>query len=220
MVDLFDEIKEDMRQERYSRLWQQYGKYIIATVILALVFSGIGIWYRAYQTSQNRMQGSQLYQAMQQAYSGQTEEAITTYDALLSEDHSSLAAIARYKKAMLLIESGKLAQGSKELAVVAEDDNAPKEIQQLALLMHGYTELSYANDDAKAKAVKKLESLASEKNSVWQVSVQELLAFYYADQHDTTRAIALFDSIAANEQASSESRTRAAQMAGYIRRKD
>ena len=40
MGDIFREIDEELRQERFEKLWQSYGKYIIAAIVAVVV--GVG----------------------------------------------------------------------------------------------------------------------------------------------------------------------------------
>ena len=46
MGDIFREIDEELRQDRYERLWQSYGKYAIG-IGMALVAAVIG--WKAWQ---------------------------------------------------------------------------------------------------------------------------------------------------------------------------
>lgn len=34
MSDIFQEVEEDVRRERYEKLWKKYGNYIIALAVL------------------------------------------------------------------------------------------------------------------------------------------------------------------------------------------
>ena len=54
MSDIFQEVEEDVRRERYEQIWKQYGNYILAAagvVVLAYPYDSIvtlalvvGIW--------------------------------------------------------------------------------------------------------------------------------------------------------------------------------
>ena len=37
MADIFDEINEELKQDRMAALWQRYGKYLIAVVVAIVV---------------------------------------------------------------------------------------------------------------------------------------------------------------------------------------
>ena len=42
MTDIFREVEEDVRRERFEKLWKAYGNYMIAALVL--LFAGIGGW--------------------------------------------------------------------------------------------------------------------------------------------------------------------------------
>ena len=45
MGDIFREIDEELRQERFERLWKRYGKFIIgAAVAVVLIVGGYKFW--------------------------------------------------------------------------------------------------------------------------------------------------------------------------------
>jgi hypothetical protein len=42
MSDIFQEVEEDVRRERYEKLWKKYGNYIIALAVL--IVAGVAAW--------------------------------------------------------------------------------------------------------------------------------------------------------------------------------
>ena len=64
MADIFDEINEELKQDRMSALWARYGKYLIAVagfVIAVVVFTQTS---KQWQASQNEQAAETFYQAM------------------------------------------------------------------------------------------------------------------------------------------------------------
>ena len=40
MVNIFNEVDEDIRKEKYKKLWSKYGKYLIGFILsIVLIFS-------------------------------------------------------------------------------------------------------------------------------------------------------------------------------------
>mgnify|MGYP006945477697 CR=1 FL=1 len=57
MSDIFREVDEDLRHERYKRLWDRFGVYVIGlAVVIVLGVSG----YKAWATAQPRFWGVRL----------------------------------------------------------------------------------------------------------------------------------------------------------------
>ncbi|MEK9728860.1 MAG: hypothetical protein VW417_02835, partial [Alphaproteobacteria bacterium] len=40
MADIFDEINEELKQDRQAVLWQRYGKYVIGVAVLIIALVG------------------------------------------------------------------------------------------------------------------------------------------------------------------------------------
>ena len=48
MSDIFNEIDEDIRRERYQKLWKSYGKFLILAVVIFFVIAAAYIAWNNY----------------------------------------------------------------------------------------------------------------------------------------------------------------------------
>jgi Uncharacterized protein conserved in bacteria len=64
MADIFDEINEELKQDRMSALWARYGKYLIAVAGLVIAVVVFTQTYKQWQASQNKQAAETFYQAM------------------------------------------------------------------------------------------------------------------------------------------------------------
>ena len=64
MADIFDEINEELKQDRMSALWTRYGKYLIAVAGLVIAVVVFTQTYKQWQVSQNEQAAETFYQAM------------------------------------------------------------------------------------------------------------------------------------------------------------
>ena len=89
MADIFDEINEELKQDRMTALWQRYGKYVIAFVIA--VVAGVSL-----------TQGYSYYTQKRDARS-----ADVFFNAILSERQVKLAQTVRWQllKAIHFVQS-------------------------------------------------------------------------------------------------------------------
>jgi hypothetical protein len=54
MSDIFQEVEEDVRRERYEQLWKKYGNHVIgAAAVLVIAVGGWQAW-TAYDNNQRR----------------------------------------------------------------------------------------------------------------------------------------------------------------------
>ncbi len=64
MSDIFQEVEEDVRRERYEQLWKKYGNYMVAAaIVVVMAVGGYQLW-KTYDLRQ-REQISDRYQAAQ-----------------------------------------------------------------------------------------------------------------------------------------------------------
>ena len=52
MADIFDEINEELKQDRAKQVWTRYGKYVIAAAAAVVLGVGASQGYMAWQQSQ------------------------------------------------------------------------------------------------------------------------------------------------------------------------
>ena len=57
MSDIFNEIDEDIRRERYQKLWKTYGKFLILAIVVFFVFSAIYITWSNYLDNLRQREG-------------------------------------------------------------------------------------------------------------------------------------------------------------------
>ena len=51
MVDLIDEVTEDLRRERFTRLWQKLGVYVVAASAIIIVATVGSVVWKNYRES-------------------------------------------------------------------------------------------------------------------------------------------------------------------------
>ena len=76
------EVEEEVRKERYEKLWKQYGNYIIvAAALIVAAVAAFQAWQRYDQARRERV-SDQFQQATQLAASGNYVRAETEFAAL------------------------------------------------------------------------------------------------------------------------------------------
>ena len=85
MSDIFREIEDELRRDNLLKLWQRYGKYVIAVAVLALVVAGGVVAWRDYQASERRAQGARYSSALALVREGKTAEAAKLFGVLAQE---------------------------------------------------------------------------------------------------------------------------------------
>jgi len=93
--DIFQEVEEDVRRERYEQLWKKYGNVIIAAaVVLVLAVAGYQAW-RTYDLSQRQKVSERYREASQAAESGNMVKAETDFAALSKDAPAGYATLSK-----------------------------------------------------------------------------------------------------------------------------
>jgi hypothetical protein len=129
MADIFDEINEELKQDRMSALWARYGVYLmVATgvVVAVVVFTQT---YKQWQVSQNEQAAETFYQAMI------GDNAAAAFEVVRNDLTEGYQMLADFKIASDKATSGDK-QGAEELylELSKHDDIAPL-YRDLALLL-------------------------------------------------------------------------------------
>ncbi len=210
MSDIFQEVEEDVRRERYELLWKKYGNYIIgAAALLVLAVGGYQAW-TAYDTNQRQLVSDE-YQAAQTIAPTDTAKAETQFTELSKSGYDGYATLSKFNLA-----GAYFAQGKRDPAIallreltVASDD-AVSSVARLRL--------AWAEADAQPRTVIQtiLEPLTGADNP-WRFAAAEVLA--YVDFRTGSRAQAEADylRLSQEQQASPSLRQRAAAIVQYLK---
>jgi len=205
--NLFREIDEDIRQEKYAELWKKYGIYvIIAAVLMVGGVAGYQGW-RTYdlntrETASDRLIGAQELIPVDPAAAEQTLLGIA------DDGPDGYAMLARFQSAALIGE-----RGDRDLAAAAYWELSQQDIdpmyKDLAIILG--TEQILAKTTAPsnpAELLERLEPVAAPGNA-WRFSARELQGVIAWQTGDMERTRELFTGLAGNPSAPAGLRARA-----------
>jgi hypothetical protein len=208
--DIFQEVEEDVRRERYEQLWKKYGNYVLAAAgILVLAVAGYQAWQN-YDLTQRQKVSDQFREASQAAQTGNPAKAENDFSALAKDAPSGYATLAKFHLA-----AAYLAQGKRDPAVallrelMGSSDNLISSTARLRLAW------IMADASPKTDITMMLQPLLA-ADSPWRPAAQEVIA--YIDLKDGARAQAIdeYQKLAQDAQASAALRQRAGGIAGYL----
>jgi len=136
VADIFQEVDEEVRRERFQKLWDRYGYLLIALCVL--IVAGVGGW-RGYQYWQAKKAGESAVayeQAVRLAEAGKHKDADAAFARIASGGSNGYRVLARLR------EAAELAQTDRKAAVavydaLAEDKNSGPVIDDLAAVRAG-----------------------------------------------------------------------------------
>lgn len=115
MSDIFQEIDEEVRRERFAELWRRFGPLIVALAFL--IVAGIGGWraYEWWQTRKAAEAGAAFETALALEEQNKNDEAIAAFDRIAREGAGGYAILARFQ------EADRLAVRDRDAALKAYD---------------------------------------------------------------------------------------------------
>jgi hypothetical protein len=212
MSDIFQEVEEDVRRERYEQLWNKYGNYIMAAAaVLVIAVGGYQAW-TTYDSNQ-RQQVSERYEKAQTiAATGKAaDQAEMEFAELSKSGYSGYATLSKFN-----LVSTYLAQNKREAAVALLRelvDSANDTVSSVARLRLAWLEAD-ARPKPEIEAI--LQPLRAADNP-WRFAAGEVLAYVELRTGSRAQAEADYLSLSQEPQASPALRQRSGAIVQYLR---
>mgnify|MGYP003761292345 CR=1 FL=1 len=78
VADIFQEIDEELRQDRAAKLWSRYGNYVIAAAVLIVLSVGGYKFWTAHDLESRQAESAMYQEAISRVGAGDVEGAIST----------------------------------------------------------------------------------------------------------------------------------------------
>ena len=208
MSDIFREVEEDVRRERFEKLWKAYGNYAIVAVVL--LFAGIGGWlkWEQYETKE-RQKVSDAFIAAQRITNPQS--AASAFADLARTAPKGYAQVARLSQAGAMLTSGQRDGAIDLYKQIAKDDSGL--IGSAARLLAGW---ALAETASRTELVELLKPLDQPGNA-WRLNAREVLAYADYRAMDTKSALTKYSELAADPESPQGLRSRAQAMAAFLK---
>ena len=174
---LENEIEEELRKKQLKALWDRFGLYLIA-VILIIIMSFGGYEFSKYLGYKNSENSSDQYEkALAVLDDENNSDAIDIFDSLVNESNG-YSGLSLFNLSNIAIKEGNKVLALEYLGKAAKDKNLSKKINDFAILKSGYIML----DNAEISNIE--DKLSSLLNSTGPFSfyAKEIIALaYYRD---------------------------------------
>ena len=201
MANIFREVDEDIRKERYINLFRKYGVYVIAIIVI-IVGSLAGIqFYSGYQVNKNEMLFAEYINIIENN-SDDTLEKLSD-----SGETSNIFLNGMYllKRSDLLVASGQIDQATLLLSEAIENNNLNKIHNDVAI----YKLLMINIETLSIEEIKSYQNkLISEVDAFYLT--EELIAIKFLIEGQKEDAIKKFSELSTNNSVPIEIKNRSA----------
>jgi hypothetical protein len=208
VADIFQEVDEEIRRDRFADLWKRYGAFIVAGCIALVVGTGGWVAYREWRESA-RIELAERYRAAAElAQKNQPAEAAQAFAAIAEDAAGGYGVLAQLRAAAAHAEAGDRAAALAAYDRLAADSGAEKVYRDLARL---HAAMLLADQAPAAEVEQRLEPLLSPDNP-WRNSARELKGLVALRDGRTNDARHAFQSVVDDAAAPGAVRGRAQQM--------
>lgn len=211
MSEIFREVDEEVRQERYLRLWKRYGPHATAAVVAVVVLTAAIVGWRAYQVSEREAESVQYTAALRLLDAGDAVDAANAFGELADSTGSGYGTLARLQQAAALAE-GSTAAAADLYARIAEDGGVADIFRDLARLRAAMLLMDSAPPE---DLYPRLDALTANDNP-WRFVAREMRALVDLRAGKAAEARAAYEELVDNVEAPQGVRRRAAEMVAVL----
>lgn len=211
--ELFREVDEEVRQDRFQNLWKRYGIYAVIVVVVILGGTVAFVLWRDAQESAREADSARFLSAV---VAEQTERnaAIDQLREIAREGTPGYRFLASLREAALLADAGQTGEAVSVFDAVAADEDFEsvyRDIARLLAVAHGMQNMS------QGEVEDRLSGLDAADNP-FRITAREFLAVAAIRGGDSDRAAELLRANISDNQASLAAQTRAGELLATLDR--
>ncbi len=214
MGDIFREIDEELRHDRYAKLWRTWGKYVVAAAVaLVIGVAGFRGW-DYYRTIQRQDDSARFASAESLLQAGKSDDAAALFAAMTEQSSAGYAVLARFRQAGVRAAAGDGAGAGALYDVIASDGSVAESMREAAVVFSVMHAIDRSGVDRAALAAR-LQPLIRD-NGPWRNSARELLGVLALQTGDEAKARIHFTRIADDIDAPNAIKQRATEILSVI----
>lgn len=190
MADILDEIKDDIKQERYERLITVHGSKLLGLAALVVIIAAAYKIYKSSKYDDSVAQGRVFYEA----FEGNKSDL---YDQIIASDHEGYKILSSFSKAGISKSKGDIETAIKTLDNLKGLSNSNKALEEYArltsLFLVATSEDKWKGKEADIGAA--LEALYT-SNSPFALTAKQTHAIFLYKIGNNEKARTLFSDLA------------------------
>jgi hypothetical protein len=211
LTDIFREVEEDVRRERYEKLWKKYRDHITAAAALIIIGMAGYQLYRVYEQREEEKASIAYAAAAQMLDRGQAAAAAPQFAAIAKTAPGGYAAVAKLAAADALYAQG---QKGDAIRLYQQIANGSDPHLGAAARLHAAWALA---DAAPRSDLETLLAPLADKSNAWHELAREVIAYEDLRSGNEGQALRAYQEIAADPDTPESLKTRANAMVQFLK---
>lgn len=209
---LFQEINEELKQEKMRNFWKKYGILATVVVIAALTFAVSFESIKAWQNKKAQTWSDAYAYAYNLQVQGKYDESIAVFKDIEQQNGGIYRDIAQMQIANVLLEQAKNDEALTVLTALVNNPDANASIQNMAV----FKLASYKLDNAPREEVEALLNRLIDDNGSWVNVAKEMKAMLEIREGNLSQALEIYNDILNNNELSDALKSRVQDMISVL----
>lgn len=194
MSDLYQEIKEDLKEDKFWGILKKFAP-IFGGIVVIVIISAIGYsWYKSQKDSKAYADSSEFVTASIKLAVRNVDDAMKKFDEL-SKSSSSYASLSKFHIAGAAVVAKDYTKAINVYKEIFEDKNNDSEMRNIAKTYEMYC-ISEAGAMSAEDQVKQYETAIKDlEGSAYEANVKELLALTYLANNQKAEAAEILNKL-------------------------
>lgn len=155
MVDVFDEVEEQLAQDRYQEAFKKYGPWALGVALFIILGASGWAGFNAWNDARHERASDAFFAALDYRDAGNTEQASAAFDTLREAGPSGYTTLALMQQAALALEAGNNGEAADlfDQAAASTSDAVIRDLATLKAVWARWDELSFADVEIRLSAM-------------------------------------------------------------------
>tara|TARA_B110000444_G_C18827842_1_gene591367 strand:+ start:139 stop:780 length:642 start_codon:yes stop_codon:yes gene_type:complete len=204
MANIFNEIDEDIRKERYQNLWSKYGKFIIGFLMLIVIIFSISQYLQSKNISDNKKILDTYFMAIENIERNQLDLANQKLESVFGEKNKTLIALSGLKLSETYLINDQKEDALFTLENIFNNKTLDTIFRDLAL----YKYLIIDFENTTIQTIESMIESTSANKRIFYPYLQEIIGIKYLILGSAKKANTIFTELSLDENISFDLKTR------------
>lgn len=214
MVDLLDEVREELKDERVLNYIKKRGPFILTLMVVFIIGATLKLWWTQYNENKAYEAGGGYITALIKMRAYNPDGAVKKFEEVYESGSTNYAALAGLNVGSYYEYKKDYNKSSGIFEAISDASAYDRSLQDISQLY--YLKASISKGDNKKDIINKLEKYLS-NSGIYKYSAQELLAFTLLENGEKDKALEQYSILATDSDTPYTIRERANTMLHLIK---